>query len=303
MSALQAMIGGFITAAELCVLLFVSPVSAAEQPRSEPAASPPAFSNPREAHLLSSSLDVRMLGSLADVRVSQHFRNDHAETINLAGRLPSVDEHTEALRVHRRGRTVDLLEPESECGGEGNDGGGSEADVREADVSEADDAEVLRAVGHVRLALDESIADALQLAPGESASIELSATLPLSRVGMTYRITLPAHAGVESQALLVDQTDGRFLAHFLVVVPHGTARGMARLTLRPDRGVVETFELGVLGEPSIAYVIPIANRAALQALAAGAIELETRTHDGVVWSTLATHVRTDSSLALAGTAK
>ena len=64
----------------------------------------------------------------------------------------------------------------------------------------------------------------------------------------------------------------------------------------PDRGAPQTIELGVLSAPSVAYVIPLANRSALQALSAGAIELETRTPDGIMWSTLATHVRTDSSV-------
>lgn len=290
MSALQVMIDGLFTAAELFVLLFVSPVAATERPPIEAASPRPAFATARDAHLLSSSFDVRLLGSLADVRVSQHFRNDSAEAVNLATRLPPVDENTDALRVHRHGRSVDLLQLESGCGGDSDDSDGDNGDVQ-----------ATGAAGHVQLAVDESIADALQLAPGERASIELVATLPLSRVGMTYRIALPEHVAIETQALLVGQTDKRFLAHFLVVVPHRTARGTARLTLRPDRGAPETIELGELSAPSIAYVIPIANRVALQALAAGAIELETRTPDGIVWSTLATHLRTDSSVALAGT--
>ena len=285
MSALQVLIDGFLTAAELVALLFVSPVSAMEQPRIERAASAPVIERARDAHLLSSSFDVRLLGSLADVRVSQHFRNNSAETINLAGRLPPVDEHTDALRIHRKGRIVDLLQLDSGCGGD----------------DESDDSDELQAniAGHVQLAVDESIADALQLAPGETASIELIATQSLSRTGATYRLALPEHVAVEPQALLVDQTDVRFL----VVVPHRAARGTARLTLRPDRAAPETIELGVLSETSIAYVVPLANRAALQALAAGAIELETRTPHGIVWSTLPAHVRTDSPLALAGASK
>ena len=285
MSALQVLIDGFLTAAELVALLFVSPVSAMEQRRTERTSSPPAIERARDAHLLSSSFDVRLLGSLADMRVSQHFRNSGAETINLAGRLPSVDEHTDALRIHRKGRSVDLLQLDSGCGGD--DG--------------SDDSEELQAssAGRVQLAVDESIADALQLAPGETASIELIATQLLSHSGATYRLALPQHVAVEAQALLVDQADVRFL----VVVPHRAARGTARLTLRPDRAAPETIELGVLSEPSIAYVVPLANRAALQALAAGAIELETRTRDGIVWSTLPAHVRTDSSLALVGASK
>ena len=282
MSALQVLIDGFLTAAELVALLFVSPVSAMDQPRTDRGPGAPAIERARDAHLLSSSFDVRLLGSLADVRVSQHYRNSGAETINLAGRLPSVDEHTDALLIHRKGRIVDLLRLDSGCGGD-------------------DESEELQAstFGRLQLAVDESIADALQLAPGETASIELIATQSLARSGATYRLALPNDAAVEPQALLVDQTDMRFL----VVVPHRAARGTARLTLRPDRAAPETIELGVLNEPSIAYVVPLANRAALQALAAGAIELETRTSDGIVWATLPAHVRPDSSLAVAGASK
>ena len=285
MSALQVLIDGFLTAAELVALLFVSPVSAMDQPRTERGPGAPAIERVRDAHLLSSSFDVRLLGSLADVRVSQHYRNSGAETINLAGRLPSVDEHTDALLIHRKGRIVDLLRLDSGCGGD----------------DESDDSEELQAstFGRLQLAVDESIADALQLAPGETASIELIATQSLARAGATYRLALPNDVAVEPQALLVDQTDMRFL----VVVPHRAARGTARLTLRPDRAAPETIELGVLSEPSSAYVVPLANRAALHALAAGAIELETRTNDGIVWATLPAHVRPDSSLALAGASK
>ena len=285
MSALQVMIDGFLTAAELVALLFVSPVSAAEQPSAEHTRSAPAYERARGLHLVSTAFDVRLLGSLADVRVIQEFRNISAETINLSGRLPAVDEHTDALRVHRRGRVVDLLQLGSGCGGdEESDGEDLQADV----------------TGHVQLAVDESIADALQLAPGETASIELIATqrLSLSR-NVTYRLALPALAGAESQALLVDQGDTRFL----VVVPYRSARGPTRLTLRPDGAASENIDLGELSEPSVAHIVPLASRAALQALASGAIELETRTRDGIIWSTLPTYVRNDSSLALAGAAK
>jgi hypothetical protein len=284
MSALQVVIDGFLNAAELVALLFVSPVSAMEPPRAERTSSTSAFERARDLHLISTAFDVRLLGSLADVRVSQEFRNTSAQTINLAGRLPSVDEHTDALRIHRRGRVVDLLQLGSGCGGDEE----GEGEDPQADVT-----------GHVQLAVDESIADALQLAPGETASIELIATQSLSLShGTTYRLALPALAGVDSQALLVDQGDIRFL----VIVPHRSARGTTRLTLRPDGAASETIELGVLSEPSVAHIVPLANRAALQALASGAIELETRTHDGIIWSTLPTYVRNDSSLALAGQA-
>ncbi len=119
MSALQVVIDGFLTAAELVALLFVSPVSAAEQPSVERIAERAGlYERARDSHLLSTAFDVRLLGSLADVRVSQQFRNTSAETINLAGRLPSVDEHTDALRIHRKGRIVDLLQLGSGCGGD-----------------------------------------------------------------------------------------------------------------------------------------------------------------------------------------
>ncbi len=286
MSALQVLIDGFLTAAELVALLFVSPVSAMEPSRAERASSAPAFERLRALHLTSSVFDVRLLGSLADVRVSQEFRNNSAETVNLAGRLPTVDEHTDALLVHRQGRVIDLLRLDADCGGDEEHDADLQGDLH---ANEA---------GHVQLGIDESIADALLLAPGENASIELIATQSLARVGDTYRLALPANGSVESQALLVDQADMRFL----VIVPHRAARGTARLTLRPHGAASETIELGV-SNASIAHIVPLANRAALQALAAGAIELETRTHDGIVWSTLPTHVRTESSLTLAGSSK
>lgn len=285
MPALQILIDGFLTAAELAALLFVAPVSATERSAMELAPSAPAIERARDLHLLSSSFDVRLLGSLADVRVSQLFRNNSAETINLAARLPAVDEHTDALLIHRNGRIVDLLRLDSGCGGD----------------DDSDDSGELQAgmAGHVQLAVDESIADALQLGPGATASIELIATHSLARAGAVYRLALPNRAAVEPQALLVDQGEIRFL----VIVPHRSARGTARLTLRPDGAASETIELEALSNSATAYVVPLANRAALQALAAGAIELEMRSTDGIIWSTLSPHVRNDSSLALAGAAK
>ncbi len=278
MPALQGLIDGFLTVAEVAALLFVTPVAATERSRAESAPAAPAIQRTRDLHLLSSSIDVRLLGSLADVRVSQLFRNTSAETINLAGRMPAVDEHTDALRVHRNGRVVDLLRLDSECGG----------------ADHSDDGDVQASMGgHVRLAVDESIADALQLAPGASASIELITTHSLSRAGAVYRLSLPERAAVEPQALLVDQADVRFL----VVVPHRAARGVARLTLRPDRGASETIELEVSRDPSTAYVVPLASRAALHALAAGAIELETHTAEGIVWSTLLPQMRISATHA------
>ncbi|HZA94699.1 MAG TPA: hypothetical protein VE421_01080 [Burkholderiaceae bacterium] len=284
MPALQVAIDAFLTAAELFALLFVSPVSATEQPIPARTVSAPAYERARELHLVSTSFDVRLLGSLADIRLTQEFRNRSATTINLSGYLPAVDEYTDALRIHRRGRTIDLMQLGSGCGGEESDDEDLQADIG----------------GNVQLAVDESIADALQLAPGETASIELIATQSLSRSpGAAYRLALPALAGVESQALLVDQGD----TQFVVIVAHRLASATARLTLRPYGAASEIIELGVLTQPVVAHIIPLASREALQALASGAIEIETRTQDGIVWSTLPTQLRTDSSLALAATAK
>lgn len=286
MSVLQVLIDGFITAAELFALLFVSTASATEPPHRPPTVQvAPSPDRARALHLLSSSFDVRLLGSLADVRVSQQFRNDSGDTVNLAERLPTVDEHTDALRIHRSGRIVDLLGIDPGCGGD----------------EENDEGETLQAhtAGHAQMSVDELIADALQLAPGETASIEWVATRALARTGASYRLVLPSHVVVEPQALLVDQPDARFL----VVVPHRGARGTARLTLRPDRGATEIIELGQVSATPTAYVVPLADSAAVKALAGGAIELETRAEDGIVWSTLPTHLRPDASLALARTSK
>jgi len=284
MPALQVAIDAFVTAAELIALLFVSPVSTLEKPNAGRPASSPVHERAPELHRLSTAFDVRLLGTLADIRVSQEFRNTSATTVNLSGYLPAVDENTDALRIHRRGRMVDLLQLGAGCGGsEGED------EDLQADVS-----------GHVQLAVDETIADALQLAPGETVSIELIATKPLSRShGSTFRLALPALAGVESQALLVDQGDTRIV----VVVPHPASRGTARLTLRPAGAASETIELGELSASSVAHIVPLASQAALRALASGAIELETRTQHGVIWSTLPMHVRTDSTFALANAAR
>ena len=283
MSALQLLSDGFITAAELAALLFVAPVSAME-PRVPVEPVKAAIEHRRGLHVLSSALDVRLLGSLADVRVTQQFRNDSAEPVSLASRLPTVDEHIDVLRIHRNERVIDLLRVDAGCGG--------------ADSDDGDDEQIATA-GRVELAVDESIADALQLAPGDTASVESIATQLLTRTGAAYRLALPVELGVETQALLVDQSDARFL----VVVPHKRADGMARLTLRPHGAASQTIELGSVGNPSIAYVIPLANRAALTALAAGAIELETRTHDGIVWSTLPVQFRTDASITTADTSR
>ena len=49
MSALQVLIDGFLTAAELVALLFVSPVSAMDQPRTEQGPGAPAIESRQRA--------------------------------------------------------------------------------------------------------------------------------------------------------------------------------------------------------------------------------------------------------------
>ncbi len=288
MTAWQLMIDGFLGAAELAALLFISPAAAAEPPAAPAVLASARVELAHELPLPTPLFDVRLRGARADVRVSQSVRNDSGQLINLAARLPLIDQHTEALRIHRKERFVDLLQNDEGCGGEPGD----------------DEHAAEHAVGHARLAADEAIADALLLAPGETAVIETIATLPLVRVGTgsSFRLALPAHAAGESRALLVDQHN----VQFVVVIADRAARGMARLTLRPARGAAVTLELGDLGEATDApnaFVIPLADRAALAALAAGAIEFEVRAKNYALWSTLPAQLRTDASLAWMRAAK
>jgi hypothetical protein len=262
MSTLQVLKEGLITAAELAALLFVTPATAAEPAVTAARVAPPA--QLRELHRISTLLDVRLLGSLADVRISQAVRNDSDSILDLAALLPALDDRTAALRIHRADGSIDLLD--SGCGG--------------------DESDRLQPAGHAQLAADEAIADALRLPPGASAAIELIATRPLTRTGPHYRIALPVtNAGLAPQALLVDQGETRFL----VVIVHPAARGEARLTLRPALGATESIELGMLDErlraANDAYVIPLP-RQAIDALAAGAIEFESRDRDYRLWATL-----------------
>lgn len=254
MSTLQILKDGLMTAAELAALLFIPPAYAAEA-----AAVPKAQQvRARSLHLNTTVLDVRLLGALADVRVLQTVRNDGDAALDLASALPVDDAPIDALRIHRDGGVFTLAG--ADCG---------------------EDSDAVQ--GHVQLAADEAIAEALQLAPGTDAAIEWITTLPLARTGPHYRLALPSFAGLGPQALLVDQGD----AQFLVVVVHPEARGRARLTLRPASAAPTTMELGALdaaGERD-AYVIPLP-RTAIEALAAGAIEFESHDVDRVLWATL-----------------
>jgi len=283
MSALLVMLDVLLAAAELVALLFIPPALA-----SEPGAVPVNRSAPADS--FASSLEVRLAGTAVNVRVNQHFRNRGLSQINLSANLPPADEYTQALNIHRRERSVNLLHVDGGCSTEPFDG-----------ASQGTGA------GHARLQLDEMIADALQLNPGDTASIEVVARMPVQRVGKAFRFALPDGAAVPPQSHLIDQSD----AQFLLIVPHPEARGSARLILRPfyltgdaidsarHESASEVIELGELNATLSAYVIPLANRAQLEALEPGAIELETLTGETSVHATLTLLVRTEPSPTLA----
>lgn len=286
MSALHVMMEGLLAAAELVALLFIPPALGSEIDTAS------ARNRNASAHPFASSLQVRVAGAVADVRVNQHFRNRGSAQINLAAHLPQVDEYTAALSVHRPARSIDLMQIDTGCGSELDDEGALSAEA-----------------GHARLQLDEILADALQLNPGDDASIETVARMPVQRIGKAFRFALPENANVAPQSVLIDQAG----AHFLLIIPHPDVRGTARIVLRPfyftseaidpapEHSTFEVIELGELSATPSAYVIPLVDRAQLEALAAGAIELETQTSERTVHATLTLLLRTEASPTLART--
>jgi hypothetical protein len=252
MTVLHLMIDGALAAAEMLVLLFVPAAGAAEPPAS---AAQAAMERPVTLHRLSTAVDVRLLGSLADVRVAQRLRNDGSTTADLALHLPAVDEQVDSMRVVRAAHAVELL---------------AGIDCGDAPAS-----------GHARLSEDEAIADALQLEPGADALIEVVATHPLVRTEGAYRLALPLEVGADApRAMLVDQGDSRFL----LVVPHRRAP-RAMLVLRPAIGASRVLHLGAV-DPRLAVLVPLATRAQLDALADGAIELELDDGASTHWTTI-----------------
>ena len=252
MTLLQPMLDGALAAAELLALLFVPPAAAREP--ATPAA-PLAFEQPVQLHRLSTSVDVRLLGSLADARVVQAVRNASSTTADLAPQLPSVDEHVDGLRIVHGTHAVDLLP-----------------------VCEGDD---LPIDGHARLTDDERIADALRLAPGAHAVIEATAVQPLLRSGRSYRVVLPVRVEADApRAMLIDDDDGAFL----LIVPHRAA-SWGTLVLRPASGEPETLHLGAI-DTHHAALVPLTGRAHLRRLADGAVEFELSDVRGTWWTTL-----------------
>lgn len=260
MNVLHLMADGAIAAAELLVLLHTPPATAVD---------PPAIvvlERPVQLHHLSTAVDVRLLGSLADVRMAHHVRNDGPTTADLAAHLPAVDDQVGSMRIVRAAHAVDLL------------AGGDCGDVRPAS-------------GHARLSDDEAIADALQLAPGSSAIIEFTATAPLVRSGEAYRLTLPLPVDADtSRAVLVDQGDRAFL----LVLPRRRA-STATLVMRPASAAPRVLHLGAV-DPRLALLVPLAGRAQLDDLADGAIELELTEGASTVWTTLAADLIDDDAV-------
>lgn len=252
MTLLQSMLDGALAAAELLALLFVPPAAAA-QPTTPGA--PASLDRPVQLHRLSTAVDIRLLGSLADVRVAQAVRNVSSTTADLAPQLPVVDEHVDGLRIVNGTHAVDLLQ-----------------------VGEGDD---LPVAGHARLSEDERIADALRLAPGALAVIETTAAQPLLRSGRSYRAMLPVRVEADApRAMLVDDDGGTFL----LIVPHRAApRGT--LVLRPASGEPETLQLGAI-DTRHAVLVPLPGRAHLDRLADGAVEFELADDRGTWWTTL-----------------
>jgi hypothetical protein len=252
MTLLQPMLDGALAAAELLALLFVPPAAAREP---APIGAAAAFEQPVQLHRLSTSVDIRLLGSLADVRVMQAVRNVSSTSADLAPQLPAVDEHVDGLRIVHGTHAVDLLP-----------------------TCESDD---LPIAGHVRLTDDERIADALRLAPGAHAVIETIAAPPLLRSGRSYRVMLPVRVEADTPAaMLIDEDDGAFL----LIVPHrGAARGT--LVLRPASGEPETLPLGAI-DTRHAVLVPLPSRAHLGRLEDGAVELELADDRGTWWATL-----------------
>jgi len=251
MTLLQTMLDGAVTAAELLALLFVSPATAQEP---ETPGMPAALERPMQLHRLSTTADLRLLGSLADVRIAQAVRNDSPATIDLAPQLPAVDEDVDGLRDMHGTHAVDLLAA-VDCGDS-------------------------PAAGHARLTDDERLADAFRRAPGAGAVTEAVAARPLA--GDDRRcLLLPARVEADAtRAILAEQDDG----YFLLLVPHRTAP-RAKLVLRPRTGEAEALQLGALDNRH-AIVVPLPSRAHLDDLADGAIELEIADGSAVWWSTL-----------------
>jgi hypothetical protein len=287
MTALHLLRDGASAAAELIALLFMAPFGSATAAEAAPITTPaavvataedaapaPAWLAARALHVTGAALDVRLLGMLADVRVVQTVRNDTVQSVDLAARLPASENGDGRLTIARAGRSIELpADPGDDCGVDDDD----------------------PHAGHVRMALDESLADLLHLPPGQRATVDIGTTVALERQGGAYRFKLPATIDpLDAQALLVDQPIGATL----IVVAPARVEGVAKLTLRPASGPARDIPLGYT-TASNAIVVPLADSDALVQLAKGAIELEFRADNRVLWTTLPSTVRSAREATLA----
>lgn len=267
MTLLHLLADGALAAAQMLALLFVPPATAAPSALEQRAA----LEHPVGLHRLSTTVDVRLLGSLADVRVAQRLRNAGTATVDLGARLPAVDEHVDTLRVVRGERAVDLL-------GAVDGGCGTDA-------------------GHVRLSSDEAIADALQLPPGAEAVVEVVSAQPLQGRADVYRVALPVALDADAPRASLVEGDGRW---FLMVVPHRRAAA-ATVVLRPTSGDARWISIGAL-DPRHAVLIPLRGHIEMEDVAEGAVEIELADGPTSHWSTVVAERADSRTSAHAGVA-
>jgi hypothetical protein len=248
MSVLNVLKESFITAAEMVALVLVAPAFGAESTAAS------------RVDISDSRIELVVRNSRAEVRLAQRIINTSASMLDLATRLPAIDDSIESLRVLRGARAIELAHPGADC-----DGGLGQRDES----------------SHARVAIDEAIADALSLAPGESAWIEIATSRPLPQGAQITRVHTRGIASLAAQSLLVN--DGE--QWLLLVVPGADARGTAQVRLRPRTGPAQRFDLGVIDARGTLFVIALAQVDA-EALTAGAVEFESASAEGSVWATL-----------------
>jgi len=253
MTVLHLLRDGALLAAELVALLAVPPAAAGES--AAPVTAPPTHV---ELHALASAIDVRLLDSVASVRVVQTVRNDGPAALQLAPHLPVADPRVDRLRIVRAGRSVGLL------------GAGDDCDTTAPDMH----------AGRAQTTPDELHADLLTLPAGAQATIDIVAVDTVERGNGTVPIALPVTSvPLPARAWLLPGDTPQ-----LVIVPPPEARGAATLTVRPAHGATEVVPLGTLSSALI--VVPLATPMSARQLEEGAIELETVETGRVRWTTL-----------------
>lgn len=278
MNPLPMLRDGAMLAAQLAALTLSLPAAAADSPAvaDDHHARPPAVDltrpeppqTPHSLHLLASAFEFKLLGTVADVRVAQTFRNVGGAAVDLTTQLPVAESPIERLAVVRADGIFELLE--GPAGGCGDDYAESAGDHPHA--------------GHAAVTVDERAADALRLAPGDWARVEIAAVAAVDAGAAMQRIELPPSLQpIEPHAQWIDSA----LGTRLLVVPPPMDAGLVTLTLRPtDRPAVQQILGSADGSPAAYLLAPMAIDAA--ALAGGAIEVEIATSTGTVWASLLT---------------